>query len=71
MQFAGRTYVQVWYGGTTVNLYATDTRETWDERNVWSISDEKGRPVSKTKIEEHMEMHFELMKESFEAEADE
>ena len=50
-------YVQVWHGGTTVNVYAV-TGETWEEVTMWSISDSRGRPVNQPKVEKHMCIHF-------------
>ena len=59
--------IQVWYGGVEVRVFEVDLHNEWREVEVWSISDDRGRPVGVMKIEELMEQHFEIIKESFEA----
>ena len=55
--------VQVWYGGTTVRVFAVEWDGTWKETGVWSISDEKGRPVDQYEIEAAMKRHRDVMVE--------
>jgi hypothetical protein len=56
----GQRMIQVWCGGTTVNVYSCETGEdgVWNEVTMWSISDGKGRPVERDEIEKHMMMRF-------------
>jgi hypothetical protein len=64
----GIQYIQVWHGGTQVSVFCPETQyhDTWSEVTVWSISDDKGRPVEEEKIVKHMKMHFERVRESLE-----
>jgi 6-phosphogluconolactonase (cycloisomerase 2 family) len=54
---ASETLVQVWYGGTQVNVYVFRDNGTVEEVTLWSLSDEKGRPEEREAYAEHMEMH--------------
>lgn len=66
-EIAGWQYVQVWYGGTTVRVFAVENQEdgSVEEQEPWSVSDDKGRPVDQLTIDEHMEQHFSLIEEGW------
>ena len=49
--------VQIWYGGTQVRVFAVKWDGTWEEVEVWSISDDRGRPVDQYEIEAAMKRH--------------
>lgn len=65
----GIQYLQAWYGGTQVRVFVdSGAVGSLAEVTVWSVSDDRGRPVDRETIEEHMEMHFGLVEESAEEE---
>lgn len=49
--------VQVWYGGTQVNVYVFGSDGTVSETGVWTLSDQKGRPPEQGDVWDHMLMH--------------
>lgn len=58
-EYGAGLIVQVWHGGTTVNVWVVDPGGAWENTNCWNLSDDYGRPVDRDAIDEHMEMHFE------------
>jgi hypothetical protein len=49
--------IAVWHGGTTVNIYTTDPNG-WHETTCFNLSDEKGRPVDRDTMDEHISDWF-------------
>lgn len=59
----GQQYVQVWHGGTTVNVYTPYSADELIEQTAWSLSDERGRPCDRDEVKRHMEMWFDRLEE--------
>lgn len=57
------TDVQVWYGGTQVRVFTIAEDGTIYERTVWTLTDDKGRPESRSTISHHMNLHFAAMED--------
>lgn len=53
--------IVVWHGGTTFNVFMRShtTDIDLEEADVFNVSDEKGRPVSREKAIGHMEDYLE------------
>lgn len=67
---SGMQIIQAWYGGTQVRVINLDAYGigTWAETEIWTLSDEEGKPVSQDEIEHHMAMTFENIREEMEGE---
>lgn len=50
----GRSEMVVWHGGTGFNVYSIYDGQV-RERTMFTLSDEKGRPVSREEAVEHTE----------------
>lgn len=44
-----------WHGGTTINVYIAEGGGTLRETTCHSVSDEKGRPVDREEMVDHMD----------------
>lgn len=64
----GIDHIQAWFGGTQVQVFREGesigyplTESTLN--SPWTLTDENGEPPSRDEIEEHMESHFERIRE--------
>jgi hypothetical protein len=64
----GCEFVLVWCGGVTVNTWAEMEKGEWKNTDSFSVSDDRGRPVEREEMKQHMEMYAENVKASIRGE---
>lgn len=69
-EVGGLDHILCWYGGTQVLVWVVSEDE-WINIDLFSISDGKGRPLSRDQMSVQMEQYICVIEESFDPDGEE